>query len=121
MSQQFELLQTYDGDVATTTGNRGGSDMAPSLDLIRRHREQILELAREFGVSNIRVFGSVARGDATPNSDIDLLVDFDPTHRGLDLFRFERQVEELLAHPVEVGTYVDGLIRAKVDAQAVPL
>lgn len=78
-------------------------------------------MARELGVSNIRVFGSVARGDARPDSDIDLLVDFDPGHRGLDLFRFERRVEELLDYPVEVGTQVDDLIRAKVEAQAVPL
>jgi predicted nucleotidyltransferase len=94
---------------------------APSMALVKRHREQILEIATALGVSNIRIFGSVARGDATADSDIDLLVDFDRGHHGLDLFRFERRVEELLRHPVEVGTEVDELIRAKVESQAVPL
>lgn len=72
-------------------------------------------------MSNVRVFGSVARGDANSMSDIDLLVDFDRSHRGLDLFRFERLVEEMLGHPVEVGTYVDESIREKVDSLAIPL
>lgn len=110
----------YDGVMQTRDG--GPEDrVVPSLALVESHREQILELASALGVSNIRIFGSVARGDATADSDIDLLVDFDRGHRGLDLFRFERQVEELLRHPVEVGTEVDDLIREKVESQAVPL
>ena len=84
-------------------------------------RDEIISIAGRRGVSNVRVFGSVARGDAGPDSDIDLLVDFDPTHHGLDLFGFEREVEELLGHPVEVGTEVHRAIREKVDASTVLL
>lgn len=72
--------------------------------MLRAHRKEILDLANRRGVSKIRGFGSVARGDATPASDIDLLVDFDTTHRGLDLFAFAREMEELLGHRVYVGS-----------------
>jgi uncharacterized protein len=78
-------------------------------------------IAARRGVSNIRVLGSVARGDARPDSDVDLLVDFDLGHRGLDLLGFEREVEELIGYRVEVGTEVHALVRERVDAQAVPL
>jgi predicted nucleotidyltransferase len=80
-----------------------------------------MSIAKRRGVSNVRVFRSVARGDAGPDSDIDLLVDFDLAHHGLDLFGFEREVEELLGYPVEVGTEVHQAIREKVDASTVPL
>jgi hypothetical protein len=49
---------------------------APTLDSLRQHRDDILRLAAKYGASNVRVFGSVARGDATPESDVDLLVTF---------------------------------------------
>jgi len=93
----------------------------PSMALLRARRDEIVRLAARRGVSNIRVFGSVARGDATPTSDIDLLVDFDTTHRGLDLFAFARELEDLLGHRIDVGTEVHPVIRAKVDAEAVSL
>lgn len=94
---------------------------APSLELLRGHRDEILDVAARRGVSNIRVFGSVARGDAGPDSDIDLLVDFDRSHPGLDLFGFAREVEEMVGHPVEVGTEIDPIVRDRVEAQAVAL
>jgi uncharacterized protein len=53
---------------------------------------------------NIRVFGSTARGDAGPNSDVDLLVDADPGRTLLDVIAFEQDLEELLGRPVEVLT-----------------
>ena len=56
---------------------------APSLAMLRVHKDEILGLAARRGVSNIGVFGSVARGDATPDSDIDLLVDFEVRDSGL--------------------------------------
>lgn len=93
----------------------------PSLAMLRARRREILDLAERRGISNIRVFGSVARGDATQASDIDLLVDFDTAHRGLDLFAFAREMEDLLGHPVDVGTEVPAIIRDKVDAETVSL
>jgi predicted nucleotidyltransferase len=95
--------------------------VVPTLSLLRAHRDEILSIAERRGVSNVRVFGSVARGDTGPESDIDLLVDFDLTHHGLDLFGFEREVEELLGHPVEVGTEVHRAIREKVGCSSIPL
>ena len=44
---------------------------------LKKHREEIYEIAKKFGISNIRVFGSVARGEERKNSDLDLLVDID--------------------------------------------
>ena len=94
---------------------------APTLRMLRDKRDEIKRIAARRGVSNVRVFGSVARGDARPQSDVDLLVDFDPGHHGLDVFGFEREVEELIGYRVEVGTEVRRSIREKVHAQAMPL
>jgi predicted nucleotidyltransferase len=110
----------------TTMGNMSASvtttlSEPPRRAALRARRDEILRLAARRGVSNVRVFGSVARGDATVDSDIDLLVDFDTSHRGLDLFAFAREVEELLDHRVDVGTEVHPVVRKKVEAEAVPL
>src|SRR6266540_758983 len=58
---------------------------ADPADEIARRREQILELARQHGAHNVRVFGSVARGEADAASDIDFLVDLEPGRSLLDL------------------------------------
>ncbi|MGH9102531.1 MAG: nucleotidyltransferase family protein [Acidimicrobiales bacterium] len=94
---------------------------APTLASLRAHRDEILRLAAARGVSNIRVFGSVARGDATPESDIDLLVDFQVRQSGFDLIAFADDLERLLGHRVDVGTGVHRVIRERVENQAVPL
>lgn len=98
-----------------------GVRQAPSLAVLRAHRDEILRLAARRGVSNIRVFGSVARGDATPQSDIDLLVDFEVGDSGLDLIAFAQEMEDLLGYPVDVGTEVHRVVRSRVEHQAVPL
>ncbi|PJF40930.1 MAG: nucleotidyltransferase [Chloroflexi bacterium] len=48
----------------------------PTLAELRARRDEIIALAKRYGATNVRVFGSVARGDATSESDVDLLVDF---------------------------------------------
>lgn len=54
------------------------TDMASALgSLLHEHRDQILEIAARHRARNVRDFGSVARGEANPTSDIDFLVDFD--------------------------------------------
>ncbi len=48
--------------------------------LLREKREEILQIAQKYGATNVRVFGSRARGDARPDSDVDLLVEMGPNH-----------------------------------------
>jgi predicted nucleotidyltransferase len=90
---------------------------------LRRRRRRLLDAARAHGVRSVRVFGSLARGEALPASDIDLLVDLEPSRTLLDLVAFRREAEELLGMPVDVAT-LDMLkerIRAQVLAEAMPL
>lgn len=68
--------------------------MSNVLDCLRAQREAIQGLAREFGAHRIRVFGSVARGEERPDSDVDFLVDFSP---GYDLFGQRLPLAERLA------------------------
>ncbi|MGD0875824.1 MAG: nucleotidyltransferase domain-containing protein [Acidimicrobiales bacterium] len=76
---------------------------APSLTVLRSHKSDILRVAKAHGTSNIRVFGSVARGTATPTSDVDLLVDFQYGRTLVDLVRLWRGVETLLGTGVDVS------------------
>jgi uncharacterized protein len=69
---------------------------AVTLDELRAHREEILQLGERFGVHNIRVFGSVARGEARADSDLDLLVDVDRGHGYIDMAGFALGVEDQL-------------------------
>lgn len=80
----------------------GGQDL---IDRLRQRREELLALADKHGLAEVRVFGSVARGTATADSDIDLLVDFDAERYGLGpLVTFRADAEELLGHKVDVAT-----------------
>ena len=86
-------------------------------------RDQIRALAQRHGACNVRVFGSVARGDADAGSDLDLLVDLEPGRSLLDLGGLQVELEELLQRAVDVVTE-KGLrdrIRDRVLAEAVPL
>ena len=49
-----------------------------TLESLREHKDEILRLAEKHGARNVRVFGSVARGDAKESSDLDLLVEWEP-------------------------------------------
>jgi predicted nucleotidyltransferase len=62
----------------------------------------VLALAKRFGASNVRLFGSVARGDATERSDIDLLVDIDVSNGLLPLIGLAEALEALLKFEVDV-------------------
>lgn len=74
----------------------------PTLHDLRAQRAAIIALAQRYGADNVRVFGSVARGDARPDSDIDLLVDFQPGYTLLKLSGLVRSLRELLGYRVEV-------------------
>lgn len=89
--------------------------------LIETHRRAILEIARRYRLSNVRVFGSMARGDANEESDVDLLVTLPPGVSGLALGGLLMDVQDLTGRRVDVTTD-DGLhplIRERVwkDAQ----
>jgi uncharacterized protein len=92
-------------------------------ELLERKREEILLVAARHGVRNVRIFGSVARGDAVPTSDVDVLVDLDPDRSLFDLGAFLEEVKSLLGCRVDVVTE-NGLrarIRDRVLQEAVTL
>ena len=86
----------------------GGSNLcavsAPMLADLRSRRSEILATARARGATRVRVFGSVARGDATETSDIDFLVDLDDDRGLFDLGGLLMDLQELLGHNVDVVT-----------------
>jgi predicted nucleotidyltransferase len=91
--------------------------------VLATHREEVLDLARARGASNVRVFGSVARGEDTQSSDIDLLADFPLGTSLLTVIGLEQVLRELLGVSVDLGP-ADSLradMRARVLAEARPL
>lgn len=96
---------------------------AVSLAEVRAWRAEIERLGAKFGVHNVRVFGSVVRGEAGDGSDLDLLVDVERGHGYFDMAGFALGVEDLLGVFTQVAT-VSGLkprIRDRVLYEAVPL
>ncbi len=94
-----------------------------SIEQLRSRRHQIIAVAARHGVRNIRVFGSVLRGDDRPDSDIDLLVEVEPDRSLLDVIGLEQELEELLGRRVEVVT-VGGLspyLQQRILAEAAEL
>ena len=92
-------------------------------ELLQEKREDILRIAIRRGASNVRIFGSVARGEADSESDIDLLVDLEPGRSLFDLGGLLMDLQDLLGHKVDVVTE-RGLrerIRERVLREAVPL
>lgn len=73
-------------------------------DIVEQYRSQILLLAKENGVRNVRVFGSMARNEAGPDSDLDLLVDLENGKSGLALGGFLVDISELIHRKVGVVT-----------------
>ena len=92
-------------------------------ELLRAKREEILLLAARHGASNVRIFGSVARGDATSRSDVDVLVDLQPGRSLFDLGAFLEDLKTLLDCSVDVVTErgLRARIRERVLQEAVPL
>lgn len=117
------------------TGHRLIIDVEPSSDYLpglpntplgrrlRQRRRSILACAARHGASNVRVFGSTARGEDRPDSDVDLLVDLD---RGTGLFNLEalrRELSEILGVPVDVAPS-DSLrprVREEIELEAIPI
>ena len=77
---------------------------ATTLAELRERRDEIIDAARARGASHVRVFGSVARGDATEASDVDFLVDLEPGRSLMDLGGLLMDLQELLERDVDVVT-----------------
>jgi len=92
-------------------------------ELLNQKKEDIQRIARQHGARNLRVFGSVARGEATEGSDLDLLVEMEPGRSLLDLVAIKQDLEELLGCKVDVVTEaaVSPYLRDRVLSEAVRL
>jgi uncharacterized protein len=98
-------------------------EQVPDLDSLHAVRGQILAAAARRGLREVRVFGSVARGDAVETSDVDLLVAPGPDTTLFDLGGFALEVEEIVGRHVDVATPrgLKARIRDRVLAEAVAL
>ncbi|MBD2434348.1 MULTISPECIES: nucleotidyltransferase family protein [Fischerella] len=92
-------------------------------ELLLPLKEEILRIAAKYGAYNVRVFGSVARGEARPDSDVDFLVELEPQRTLLDQIALMQSLEELLGRKVDVTEpeTLHELIRDKVLREAVVL
>jgi uncharacterized protein len=102
--------------VSETATNR-----CPTLEELRARRNEIMEIAARYGVYNIRIFGSVARGNAAEASDVDFLVDIEKGRSLFDLGGFYADLQDLLGCEIDVGTQIKPRLRAQVEAEAVAL
>jgi len=92
-------------------------------ELLRAKREEILRIAAKHGAHNVRVFGSVARGEADEKSDVDFLVKMEPGRSLLDHAGLILDLEELLERPVDVASErgLRARVRKRVLKEVVPL
>lgn len=94
-----------------------------TLDEVRLHRDEINRIAAKRGVRTVRVFGSVARGEADENSDLDLLVEMEPDRGYFDMSGFALDIEELLNVFTQVATPngIKARMRDRILAEAIPV
>ena len=91
--------------------------------VLQRYRAEILELALRHGARDVRVFGSLARGEGRDDSDLDLLVTLGEGRSLLDLVGLKQDLEDLVHRPVDVVTEaaLSPYLREQVLAEAIPL
>ena len=91
--------------------------------LLTEKRDEILRIAEQYGAYNVRVFGSMARGDAGPASDVDLLVDVRPDHSAFFPGGLVADLEDLLGRRVDVvePAGLHWYLRDTILHEAVPL
>jgi predicted nucleotidyltransferase len=99
------------------------SQAPDTFEIIRAKRGEIQRIAAKHGARNVRVFGSVARGEARPDSDVDFLIDVEPVTSSWFPAGLVLDLEDLLGRRVEVVTErgLNHLIRDKVLREAVPV
>ena len=90
---------------------------------IFKKKNEIVKLAAVHGATNVRIFGSTGRGEDNPNSDVDLLVEFDEDRSLFDLIRLREDLAQLLGRQVDVVTTdaLNSRIRQDVLGEALPL
>ena len=90
---------------------------------VRRRRRDLIAAAAAHGVTNLRVFGSVARGTDRPDSDLDLLADLPPDMGLFDLGRVQAELEAIVGSQVDLVPASDLKpgVRARADRDLVPL
>lgn len=95
----------------------------PLRDLVTLHREEMLAVVAERGGSNLRLFGSVARGEEGPDSDVDLLVDLPPDTGFFTLLGIRDRLAEVIGAPVDLvpESALRRSIRVEVLSDAVPV
>jgi predicted nucleotidyltransferase len=103
--------------------NRHGSQAVDIDTLVKDKRAEIVRIAKVNGATRVRIFGSFARRTASPDSDLDLLIDLEPGRHLLDLVAIKQDLEDLLNRPVHVVTEaaISPDIRATVLRDATPL
>jgi predicted nucleotidyltransferase len=91
--------------------------------ILKDKREEILRIAASHGARNVRVFGSLARGEAGPDSDVDILVELGSDRSLLDIVAIKQDLEDLLGRRVDVVTRaaISPYIREQVLGEAVSL
>lgn len=96
--------------------------MSVREDILNR-REEIIRIANENGIKNVRLFGSVARNQENENSDIDFLVEFEKDRSLFDLVRFKQLLENHLGKEVDVVTEnaIHEEIRKRVLSEAIDI
>ena len=94
-----------------------------TIDILHSQRDDVLEVAQRHGVTSIRVFGSVARGDESSNSDIDLLITTGPSVSPWFPAGFILDLEQLLGRKIDIVTEsgLNPLLRDQVLTEAVAL
>jgi len=95
----------------------------PVIELLKSKRDEILRISAKYGASNVRVFGSVARGEAGPESDVDLLVELESGRSLLDHVALLQDLEDMLSRKVDVvnENALHHSIRDRVLREATPI
>ncbi len=91
--------------------------------ILKEKQKEIINIAAKYGASNIRVFGSYARGEETPDSDLDLLINFKQRISLLDRIALKQELEDLLGITVDIARpeNLHEIIRENVLTETIPL
>lgn len=94
-----------------------------TIEMLRERRGLIVDIAARHGAMNVRIFGSVARGDETGKSDIDFLVAMEPDRNLYDLVGLQQDIENLLGRKADVITEnsINRYLKERILREAVPL